>query len=47
MNRRTPPQNKDTGTPNAQQRERKYTKSPEQIIMPDFSSSSMVTGQVA
>jgi hypothetical protein len=33
--------------PNAQQRGEKDTKLPNEIIRPDFSSSSMVTGQVA
>jgi hypothetical protein len=33
--------------PNAQQRGNKDTKSPDEICRSDFSSSSMVTGQVA
>ena len=36
-----------SGTPNAQQRGNKDTKPPDEIGRPDFSSSSMVTGQVA
>ena len=40
-------QKKNSGTPNAEQRGNKDTKSPDEIGRPDFSSSSMVTGQVA
>jgi hypothetical protein len=40
-------QKNNTGTPNAQQRGEKDTKSTNEICSPDFFSSSMVTGQVA
>ena len=44
--RRTP-RKYNTGTPNAHPREKNDTKSPYEIYRPDFSSPSMVTGQVA
>ena len=43
---RTAKQN-HSGMPKAQQRGNKDTKSPDESCRPDFSSSSMVTGQVA
>jgi hypothetical protein len=41
------PQKNNSGTPNAQRREKKDTKSPDEVCRTDFSSSSMLTGQVA
>ena len=45
VSRRT--QKKNSGTPNARLRGNKDRKSPTQICRPEFSSSSMVRGQVA